>query len=382
MGDSRRRTWLSLLVALLAFGGFACGEDGWGDREIDSARLVDSTRDVGSARDVGLPLGRHRRPAEPPASTARGDGATEPRPPVATQGRPGRPLTRGSDKTVEGSANTAALSQGRIVYELHRSANAVDLVRLDAGASSPTYVTRGPARDLRPRWSPDGSRIVFFRERDGSGDIWSVSAGGGDPRRLTDDPGHDFDPAWMPDGRRIVFTSRRDGDDNLWLLDLDDGSLLQLTHFDGGRAGAPSPTDDGRTVFFSADRLFSWQIWRLDLETGETERLTGPLPGACNSAWSQATGRFVHMSGGTVIGTDLVSRRPDGSDKTGVGSGRGNNHDPEFSQDGRRLVWVSDRDGNWEVYESGAAGGGERRVTRTPQHEGHPDLYLETSARR
>jgi hypothetical protein len=40
------------------------------------------------------------------------------------------------------------------------------------------------------------------------------------------------------------------------------------------------------------------------------------------------------------------------------------------------MVWVSDRDGNWEIWEADGDGNGERRVSRTAEDERHPDIYL------
>jgi TolB protein len=64
----------------------------------------------------------------------------------------------------------------------------------------------GEQDDGSPHWSPDGTRIVFHRLRQGSNRIWVMDADGSDQIELADGSY----PAWSPDGRQIVYSSLRD----------------------------------------------------------------------------------------------------------------------------------------------------------------------------
>ncbi len=279
-------------------------------------------------------------------------------------------LLAGSDS----QSGSWQLSAGSLVYE-SPGRDRVNIHRYDAGAAAPVPLTTHQARDQRPRWSPDGSKVAFHSDLHGSNDIYVIGRDGSDLRRVTDHPGQDTDPDWMPDGR-LVFASDRDGDENIYLMDLESGHLTQLTHFTGGRTGGPSPAGDGRRIAYSSNRMFSWQVYVLEIESGDIERITGPLPGKCNPAWNPVRDRIAYMSGGDLIGTDLRTMAPDGSDGHAVGSGESDNQDPQFSEDGSRMVWVTDRHGNWEIYEGTADARNERRVSSTPGDERHPDLFL------
>jgi len=64
-------------------------------------------------------------------------------------------------------------------------------------------------RESKPLFSPDGSKIAFAGNYDGSRSVYVVSANGGVPRRLTYHPS-DFDAVgWTPDGKRVLFVSGR-----------------------------------------------------------------------------------------------------------------------------------------------------------------------------
>jgi dipeptidyl aminopeptidase/acylaminoacyl peptidase len=62
-------------------------------------------------------------------------------------------------------------------------------------------------KDTNPRWSPDGSTILFESNRAGSQQLWTVAAGGGEPKQLTDIATGAANGIWSPDGSHVAFTS-------------------------------------------------------------------------------------------------------------------------------------------------------------------------------
>ena len=89
---------------------------------------------------------------------------------------------------------------------------------IPAAGGQPTTLIR---EAQSPAWSPDGSRLAFAGIRDRNetictsdecwyaGEIYTAAADGSDQRRLTDNKGDDANPRWSPDGSRILFSSDR-----------------------------------------------------------------------------------------------------------------------------------------------------------------------------
>ncbi|MDP9275160.1 MAG: hypothetical protein M3O99_06165, partial [Chloroflexota bacterium] len=84
---------------------------------------------------------------------------------------------------------------------------------IDVATGAKRGLTDGARDDLQPRWSPDGTLLVFWSRRDDvrtNADLYVVAASGGDATRLETRGGVDgesIDPRWSPDGTRISFTT-------------------------------------------------------------------------------------------------------------------------------------------------------------------------------
>jgi TolB protein len=69
---------------------------------------------------------------------------------------------------------------------------------MNADGTEVRRLTKDPALDDFPAWSPDGTTIAFVSNGDGNFEIYSMNADGTGVRRLTNDPPMDIHPAWSP----------------------------------------------------------------------------------------------------------------------------------------------------------------------------------------
>lgn len=108
---------------------------------------------------------------------------------------------------------------------------------------------------LGPQIAPDGQRIVYTRR---SADvmtdrrysnIWVLDSDGGGHRALTEGRGLAHSPRWSPDGARIAYISNHEGSSQLYVMDLDSGRSKRLTR-QVESASSPSWSPDGRQIAF------------------------------------------------------------------------------------------------------------------------------------
>lgn len=97
-----------------------------------------------------------------------------------------------------------------------------------------------------------GHKLLVATFRTGDTEIFLVDPDTGDARNLTRSPkSKERYPSWSPEGKRVAFNSDRDGTHNLYAIDADGANLRQLTHEKRGvEAGMQSWTADGKWIYF------------------------------------------------------------------------------------------------------------------------------------
>src|SRR5262249_31948467 len=103
-------------------------------------------------------------------------------------------------------------------------------------------LTAHKARDIAPRFSPDGRFVAFSSDREGALDVYLMPAAGGAVKRLTVHSADDQVLGWAPDGRSVLFASQRNEG---WMTKLYtvsiDGGIARSAGPDMGVAGSFSP---------------------------------------------------------------------------------------------------------------------------------------------
>jgi len=84
-----------------------------------------------------------------------------------------------------------------------------DIWTANENGSGIQRLTDNKARDVFPRYSPDGNWIAFSSNRDGNNDVFVIPATGGKPRQLTYHTAEDTVVGWSPDGKKVLFSSTR-----------------------------------------------------------------------------------------------------------------------------------------------------------------------------
>jgi len=278
---------------------------------------------------------------------------------------------------------------------------------VDGGA--PLRLTTDPAADYSPQWSPDGRTIAFIRNRA----VYLISPLGGVERKVADTKSQISNLTWMPDAKSLLISTSETEKDprTIFQLSIGDGEMRKLTTMrgpgigDGGVAASPDGrafafvrylnggdlyvssmaggeprrlTNDRRNILglvwagnkeiiFSSDRVGVRSLWRINV-AGRSE--PQPIPGVQTEA-SNPTIVYPAKSAPRLA----YERTTNDSniwrmDAPGPGDGSEQqwgppveviastriDMGPQFSPDGKKIAFVSDRSGNMEIWVAGTGG--------------------------
>jgi Tol biopolymer transport system component len=158
-----------------------------------------------------------------------------------------------------------------------------DIFTMPITGGKPVQFTSGMAFDSHPKFSPDGTKLLFISDRSGGENIWWFALDKKDSMQVTKaNIDHYQSAEWTPDGNYIVG-SRGTRNLKLWMFHKDGGSGAQLIDKpDPLKTVEPAFGPDGRYIWFSLRnnawnynaQLPQYQLAIYDRETGETERET------------------------------------------------------------------------------------------------------------
>jgi len=200
----------------------------------------------------------------------------------------------------------------------------------------------------RPRWAPDGRQLVFTSKEGQSCRVEVLSLATFDRRVLTSPtaPAHDAVPVYSPDGRSIAFVRNRNyfmGD--IYVVPVSGGSATRLTNDDADTWGQLAWTPDGRYIVFSSDRGGSQALWRIPAAGGPPERLADGGDSAVDPAIDSTGHRLAyvrHQIDAQIY--ELDPTRPQDAPRVVAPSSRDEDA-PQYSPDGRKIVFASARGG-------------------------------------
>jgi eukaryotic-like serine/threonine-protein kinase len=285
-----------------------------------------------------------------------------------TRGRNPRQVTSDSSEAVVHTQPRWSPDGSKLVFRRIEKTKS-DIAVADAETRTITLITDDYVFDTDPTWSPDGRSIYFSSYRGGGLNIWRVSVGptgapAGPADQLTTGAGDDVQSTLAPDGRRLVFAVLGNNSD-LWRLPVSPETgrttgvpetVLATTRVESRGAWAP----DGRRIAFNSDRTGEMNLWVRD-SSGGVRQVTSGAGGDYQPMWSPDGSALVFFSarGGN---TDIWRVRLADSSLTRLTDDGALDTNPFYSPDGNHIAFVSDRSGRSEVWLMNADGSGQRQL--------------------
>ncbi|MBI2963639.1 MAG: TolB family protein [Deltaproteobacteria bacterium] len=247
----------------------------------------------------------------------------------------------------------------RIVFHARRPAQKGDALPtrkiwiIDRDGRNERRLSDGAAEEYHPVFSPDGSRIAFVSEANGSRDVWLMDADGKNPLPLTDDPGLEDHPCWSPDGSRLAYVAlpKDGGNFDLWIMNADGSGKRKVT-FTAANEVFPAWHPQGHRIALASDVNGNFDLYTVSLPD---EKLAPLVTGPSNDtrpAWSPDGTKiaFTRWPGeGRSRDATLWIANADGSVPTEIAVAAPAAH-PSWASDGRTLAFQRASEGDWNLW--------------------------------
>jgi Tol biopolymer transport system component len=232
----------------------------------------------------------------------------------------------------------------------------------------------------RPRWSPDGRKIVFQNQESTKFDVRMADVRTKEIEWVTNDVPRDIHPAWSSDGRFIYFSSDRGGGLNLWRIPVSaegktSGKAQQVTT-GAGQDVDTAVSRDGKRLAFTILKINA-DLWRVPVspETGkpddEPREVVATTREDSRGAWS-SDGRQIAFNSDRAGDMNIWIAPVEGVAARQLTRGPGGDFQPNWSPDGSRIAFFSSRSGNADIWTVDVASGKLAQLTRAPSIEINP----------
>jgi Tol biopolymer transport system component len=277
---------------------------------------------------------------------------------------------------------------GLLVYESQTGKRAQLFTTKPDGSGAHQLTHFADSDAVWAEWSPSGSQITFERDvytgvRVNHAAIYTMNADGSGLRSLTQ-RGLNGRPSWSPGGTLIAFSTLQYGKQATVSVMAANGSRVRKVMSTplpakGRGQGLDSPTfsPDGKRIAFVWIKKSGSAIFTMKASGGGLKQVTPwQKTGLADKIdWSPDGSRIAFSSpefgerrGG--ISSNVFTVRPNGSGLvklTNSAGGKINNGLDSWSPDGKKIAFVSNRTGKYEIYVMNANGSSVTQVTRGPE---------------
>ncbi|HKP70827.1 MAG TPA: hypothetical protein VJV05_16175 [Pyrinomonadaceae bacterium] len=213
-----------------------------------------------------------------------------------------------------------------------------------------SVAAQATGNNMFPQWSHDGTKIAFTSDRDGDPEIYVMNADGSGQTRLTTAKGRDAHPYFSKDGKKILFQSPRENgaDTNIYFMNVDGSGQKQLTKLKGF-AGVPVYSPDEKKIVFmwrKSNDFRDGNKWLIATMDPNGENIRVITDGKSNDQvpnWTRDGKRLLFFSDRTGR-NQLYTMKPDGSDIKRLFVTESNENAAFWSPDNKRIAFVSDRE--------------------------------------
>ncbi len=213
---------------------------------------------------------------------------------------------------------------------------------------SVVQLTNDRVSAIGPKWSPDGSAIVYTSYKAGFPDIYKLDLRSNSREVIANYKGLNTGACYSPDGSRMAMIISGGSNSDVWVREAS-GRMKNLTKSRGLEA-APAWSPDGTRLVFSSDERGGPQLYVMPSVGGNSRRLATNVSGDCAQPdWNPVFDNKIAFSAALGSGRQIVIFDSRTGKSRIISNESGDAIEPHWLADGRHLVYTHRRANRSEI---------------------------------
>ncbi len=262
------------------------------------------------------------------------------------------------------------------------------LWRQKLGASEADQLTQGAGYDYQPDCSPDGRWVIYSSYANDAVELWLLDLQGKKSRQITADGAVNLEPRFSPDGQRVAFVSTSYNKHfHIFAADFRDGQISNAQRLTGETRSdlpryyysaidheiSPAWSPDGSEILFVSNRNHLYGtggFWRMKAQPGAEAREIHfeETTWKARPEFSPDGKRIVYSSYFGQQWHQLWLMPAEGGDAFQISYGDYDNINPRWSPDGKKIAFISNRGGNTSLWTQEIPGATQTPVAATKRN--------------
>ncbi|MBL4576204.1 MAG: PD40 domain-containing protein [Opitutaceae bacterium] len=260
-------------------------------------------------------------------------------------------IFKACDRAVEKTSGLPGFFSGKLAFISERTGSK-EVYTSDLFFGSVLQQTNDHSESVMPRWSPDGSKIIYTGYfENGFPDIHEIDTNLRRRERFVSLKGTNSSASYSPDGRRVAMILTGEGNPEVYVANATGRRQIKRLTRSSSIEATPSWSPNGDQLVLTSDLAGKPKLYLISVRGGSMRRIPTAISGYCAEPdWNPANPDLVSFTVASMKGFQIAVYSFSERKSRVITQGSSDGIESSWTNDGRHLVYTSRRKGSSQIF--------------------------------